>query len=112
VEDEPGALETLLAWMQHQRGWELRSAQPGKNALELSKSFKPEVLITDCLLEDEVTGLEVIAQLKSRRPALPRRGAAAREVRPRLRASTSPFKTSHKYDGTIQHPKWLEQAAL
>jgi aryl-alcohol dehydrogenase-like predicted oxidoreductase len=23
-----------------------------------------------------------------------------------------PFKTSHKYDGTIQNPKWLEQAAL
>jgi len=22
------------------------------------------------------------------------------------------FKTSHKYDGTIQNPKWLEQAAL
>jgi DNA-binding NtrC family response regulator len=66
VEDEPGALETLLAWMQYQRGWEVRSAQSGKNALELSKSFKPEVLITDYLLEDEVTGLEVIAQVKSR----------------------------------------------
>jgi DNA-binding NtrC family response regulator len=50
--------------MKHQRGWEVRSAQSGKAALELSRSFKPEVLLTDYLLQDEVTGVDVIAQVK------------------------------------------------
>ncbi|MEO8180458.1 MAG: response regulator [Deltaproteobacteria bacterium] len=66
VEDETEALATLLAWMQTQRGVEVRCAQSGKAALELSKSFKPEVLISDYLLQDDISGVEVIAQVKAR----------------------------------------------
>jgi DNA-binding response OmpR family regulator len=65
VEDEPDALATLLSWLKNQRGWEVRSAQSGKAALELSRTFKPDVLISDYLLQDEVTGVEVIAQVKA-----------------------------------------------
>ena len=65
VEDEPDALEMLVSWMQHQRGWEVRSAQTGRSAVELSKTFKPDVVIADYLLQDEITGVDVIAEVQS-----------------------------------------------
>jgi DNA-binding response OmpR family regulator len=63
VEDEPDALELLVSWIQHQRGWEVRSAQSGKSAIELSKTFKPDVVVTDYMLQDDVTGVDVIAEV-------------------------------------------------
>lgn len=65
VEDEPDALELLVSWVHHQRGWEVRSSQSGKSAIELSKTFKPDVVISDYLLEDDVTGVDVIAEVQS-----------------------------------------------
>jgi DNA-binding NtrC family response regulator len=65
VEDEADALEMLVAWMQHQRGWEVRSAQSGRSAVELSKTFKPDVVIADYLLQDDVTGVDVIAEVQA-----------------------------------------------
>lgn len=66
VEDEPDALELLVSWMHDQSGWEVRSAQSGRGAIELSKTFKPDVVISDYLLQDDVTGVDVIAQLQAR----------------------------------------------
>ena len=65
VEDEPDALEMLVSWMQGQSGWEIRSAQSGRGAIELSKTFKPDVVISDYLLQDEVTGVDVIAEVQA-----------------------------------------------
>jgi len=65
VEDEPAALDLLVSWIQHQRGWEIASAQSGQSAIELSKTFKPDVVISDYLLEDDVTGVDVIAEVQS-----------------------------------------------
>ena len=65
VEDEPDALEMLVSWMQHQRGWEVRSAQSGRSAVELSKTFKPDVVIADYLLQDDITGVDVIAEVQT-----------------------------------------------
>jgi DNA-binding response OmpR family regulator len=65
VEDEPDALEMLVSWMQHQSGWEIRSAQSGRSAVELSKTFKPDVVIADYLLQDDVTGVDVIAEVRA-----------------------------------------------
>lgn len=66
VEDEPDALELLISWINNQRGWDVRSAQSGRSAIELSKTFKPDVVISDYLLEDEVTGVDVIAEVQAR----------------------------------------------
>ena len=65
VEDEPDALELLVSWIHHQRGWEVRSAQSGKGAIELSKTFKPDVVVSDYLLQDDVTGVDVLAEVQS-----------------------------------------------
>lgn len=68
VEDEPEALELLVSWMHQHRGWEVRSAQSGKSAIELSKTFKPDVVISDYLLQDDVTGVDVISEVQSHDP--------------------------------------------
>ena len=65
VEDEPDALEMLVSWLQDQPGWEVRGAQSGRNAVELSKTFQPDVVIADYLLQDDVTGVDVIAQVQA-----------------------------------------------
>lgn len=65
VEDEPDALELLVSWIRHQRGWEVRSAQSGQGAIELTKTFKPDVVISDYMLQDDVTGVDVIAEVQS-----------------------------------------------
>lgn len=64
VEDEVDALE-LIQWWTEDQGWDVRTARSGQAALELGKSFKPEVLITDYLLQDDVNGVDVIEQLRN-----------------------------------------------
>jgi DNA-binding NtrC family response regulator len=63
VEDDPDALDTLHAWTE-QLGCEVRTVRSGTQALEVSSGFKPHVLITDYLLEDDVTGVDVIVGTK------------------------------------------------
>jgi CheY-like chemotaxis protein len=65
VEDNLDALEALHAWLTA-RGCEVRVASSGRAALQITEGFEPEVLITDYCLQDELTGVEVIAQLRAR----------------------------------------------
>jgi DNA-binding NtrC family response regulator len=65
VEDEPDALEILQQWCTAQ-GCHVRVARTGQEALEISRSFRPEVLIADYLLQDDITGVDVIAHLRAR----------------------------------------------
>ncbi len=64
VEDEPDALE-LMQWWTEEQGWEVQIARSGRAAVEMGKSFKPDLLITDYFLQDDVSGLDVIEQLRS-----------------------------------------------
>jgi DNA-binding response OmpR family regulator len=63
VEDELAALE-LMQWWTEELGWEVRTARSGQVAVEIGKLFKPDVLITDYCLQDDVNGVEVIQQLR------------------------------------------------
>lgn len=65
VEDDPDALETLRSWAETQ-DCEIRTARSGEAALQIGASFEPHVLITDYLLRDELTGVDVIAELRRR----------------------------------------------
>ena len=65
VEDDFDALEALQAWAE-ELGCEVRAVRSGALALDLSSSFRPQVLITDYLLEDDVSGVDVIVGLRNR----------------------------------------------
>jgi DNA-binding response OmpR family regulator len=64
VEDESDALELLQGWTT-KLGWVVRTARSGQAAVEIGKSFKPEVLITDYFLQGELNGVDVIEQLRA-----------------------------------------------
>lgn len=67
VEDDLDVLEGLQLWAED-LGWEACTAQSGHQALEILSAFKPRILITDYLLEDDVTGVDVILQLRRLSP--------------------------------------------
>ena len=63
VEDDVDALELIQAWSEEQ-GWDVRTARTGQAAVGIGKGFKPDLLITDYFLDDDVNGLSVIEQLR------------------------------------------------
>lgn len=64
VEDEPAFLELLQSWTA-QEGLQIRAASSVRDAWELCRSFKPDVLITDYFLDDELTGVDLIARIRT-----------------------------------------------
>jgi DNA-binding response OmpR family regulator len=64
VEDESDALEILQGWTT-KLGWVVRTARTGKAAVDIGKSFKPDVLITDYFLQGTLNGVDVIEQLRA-----------------------------------------------
>jgi DNA-binding NtrC family response regulator len=65
VEDDPDAREVLRAWAESQ-GCQVRTACSANQALECSVTFVPELVVADYLLEGELTGVDLIAQLRAR----------------------------------------------
>jgi two-component system, OmpR family, response regulator len=64
VEDDPDMLELLRTWaVEH--GCDVRTSRSGHHALEIVTAFKPRVLLTDYILEDDVTGVDVIAGVRN-----------------------------------------------
>jgi DNA-binding response OmpR family regulator len=69
VDDEADALE-VLAWMLQDFGCDVRTATRVEEALALGRAFQPTLLITDYLLCDASTGIDVIRQLRECDPNL------------------------------------------
>lgn len=63
VDDELDALE-VLSWMLGDWGYDVRTAHALEAAVALSGSFRPHVLITDYLLSDALTGVDLIRRLR------------------------------------------------
>jgi CheY-like chemotaxis protein len=64
VEDETDALETLQSCTEG-LGWIVRTARSAQAAVQIGKTFKPHVLITDYFLQDDLNGVDVIEQLRA-----------------------------------------------
>jgi len=64
VEDEEDALE-LMQWWVEEQGFDVRTARSGEAALDIGKTFKPDFLVTDYLLQDDLTGADVIDRLRT-----------------------------------------------
>jgi CheY-like chemotaxis protein len=66
VDDEPDTLALISTWLEQRGGCEVRTAQSGEAAVEISRSFQPDVLITDYLMPGDVTGVDLIVSLRQR----------------------------------------------
>ena len=64
VEDDRESLDTLQEWLAGQ-GWHVRVAETGMDAIRTAASFQPHVVVTDYLLQDEITGIELIVRLRA-----------------------------------------------
>lgn len=65
VEDDSDTLDVLETLAEHE-GWETRTSRSGHDALQIGVRFKPHVLITDYLLDDDLTGVDVIVGVRNR----------------------------------------------
>lgn len=88
VEDDLDQLE-ILYWMIVDHGCDVRTANTAKAAVSLGQQFRPTLLVTDFLLSHDVTGIEVIRELRKTDPNLPAlliTGAPAADWRPAVEA--------------------------
>jgi two-component system KDP operon response regulator KdpE len=63
VDDHPGVLKFIEIDLKL-RGFEVVSALSGKNALELVKSARPDIVLLDMILPD-IDGFEVLKELRT-----------------------------------------------
>jgi CheY-like chemotaxis protein len=69
VDDDRDTLQALREWAEH-LGCDVRSVCSGEQALDVGRAFKPDVLITDYLLEGDLTGVDVIVGIRKTLPVL------------------------------------------
>lgn len=68
VEDHP-TLRVQLVDALTRRGWIVRGAEDGREAMQVMESFQPKVLVTDIFMPD-IEGLELIRMSRSLLPDL------------------------------------------
>lgn len=68
VVDDESTLTDLLSMALHYEDWEVKTASSGQQALQLSREFKPDVVVLDIMLPDE-DGLAICKRLVGRSDA-------------------------------------------
>ena len=63
VEDEPPLVRLVAAYLERE-GFDVASAGDGETALELARSFRPDVVVLDLMLPG-MDGIEVCRRLRS-----------------------------------------------
>ncbi len=66
VDDEPNVLYSIKKWL-HCESLEVEVAQTGRQGLELTRSFHPDVMILDVRLTD-MSGMEVFEHVRTLMP--------------------------------------------
>lgn len=69
VDDEPTYREYLGSFLRR-RGFEVRAAETGPEAIEIARTFSPDVLLADWMLRCEMHGIQVGETLRSGSPEL------------------------------------------
>ena len=64
VVDDEATLTDLLAMALHYEDWEVKTAATGQQALQLSREFKPDVVVLDIMLPD-IDGLQVLSRMRA-----------------------------------------------
>ena len=69
VVDDDALLAEMLKIQLEKKGFNVRAAQNGKQAVQSLKEFAPDLLITDIFM-DEMDGIELVTYLKKNCPEL------------------------------------------
>lgn len=69
VEDQPVPRE-VLAKILVRDGYEVQTAATANDALRIGDMFRPDILLTDWLLQDNVNGLHVAERLRADYPGM------------------------------------------
>lgn len=69
VDDEPSCTFFLGTFLQEE-GYDVQTSGTGIGAIEIGKSFNPDILVTDWMLKDEKNGLDVAEELLKLNPNL------------------------------------------
>jgi two-component system OmpR family response regulator len=88
IDDEPDALE-VLEWVLKDHGCEVQAVSEVPKALEVGRTFKPTVLVTDYSLHDDLSGLDIVRLLREKDPelrAVLMTGMVVDDLRPELDA--------------------------
>lgn len=64
VVDDESTLTDLLQMALRYEGWEVRTAGDGRSALQITREFKPDVIVLDIMLPD-IDGLAVLQRLRA-----------------------------------------------
>jgi two-component system, OmpR family, alkaline phosphatase synthesis response regulator PhoP len=62
VDDEPDIIE-LIAYNLEREGYEIRAADNGREAIEIAKEFKPDLILLDVMMP-EMDGIETCAEIR------------------------------------------------
>ena len=64
VDDARELLDAYLAFLQGTTRWEVRAASSGSAALEMLRTWRPDIVVTDIIMP-EMDGLELITRMRS-----------------------------------------------
>src|ERR1700709_1183836 len=64
VVDDESTLTDLLSMALHYEDWEVKTASNGQQALQVSREFKPDVVVLDIMLPD-IDGLQVLSRMRA-----------------------------------------------
>jgi two-component system, OmpR family, response regulator len=69
LDDDPVARD-IFARVLTAEGYDVRMAGTAKEAMDLADTFKPQALVSDWMLKEELDGLDVARVLRERQPEL------------------------------------------
>jgi DNA-binding NtrC family response regulator len=88
IDDERDSLE-VLEWVLKERGCDVRAVTAAPLALEVGRTFKPTLLVTDYFLSGDLCGLDIVRALRESDPelrAVLMTGMRVDDIKPELEA--------------------------
>jgi two-component system OmpR family response regulator len=97
-------IETLLCQME---GYDVKSAQTGEEGLDLIASYRPDLVILDLMLPGELSGTEVLDQIRDNGSDRPK----VLVVSALINQTTSPELERYKNVQTLKKPFKVKELA-
>ena len=69
LDDDPVARD-IFSRVLRAEGYEVSSAGTAQQAIDMAESFKPQALVSDWMLKEELDGLDVARAIRDRQPEL------------------------------------------